>query len=80
MARNHDPKTSCHFVGHLAEAIGRTGHGKADWRAAPANEAVEWRTELIESTVYKKSPYSGNPSHEIDQAWNQLTNGTAHLI
>lgn len=44
-------------------------------KVAPANKAIELRKEVIDSTVYKKSPYSGNPSKEIDQAWNKLTNG-----
>uniref|UniRef100_A0A093UTV9 Uncharacterized protein n=1 Tax=Talaromyces marneffei PM1 TaxID=1077442 RepID=A0A093UTV9_TALMA len=40
----------------------------------PAN-SIRWRKQLIDSTVYKESPYSGNPSPEIDHAWNQLTSG-----
>lgn len=50
--------------------------GITEDNVAPANEAIELRKEVIDSTVYKKSPFSGNPSKEIDQAWNKLTNGS----
>jgi hypothetical protein len=42
---------------------------------APALEAIQYRKQLIDSTVYTKSPYSGNPSREVDHAWIGLMDG-----
>ncbi|KAJ5632708.1 hypothetical protein N7490_009047 [Penicillium lividum] len=41
----------------------------------PSTPMMKWQDQIIDSTVYHPSPYSGNPSPDIDHAWNQLTSG-----
>lgn len=43
--------------------------------AATVTPALKWQKQVIDSTVYRQSPYSGNPSPDVDHAWNQLTSG-----
>lgn len=43
--------------------------------AVTVTPALKWQNQVIDSTVYRQSPYSGNPSPDVDHAWNQLTSG-----
>ncbi|KAF2834031.1 hypothetical protein CC86DRAFT_339785 [Ophiobolus disseminans] len=42
---------------------------------SPGSHALQWRKQYVNSTVYEKSPYSGNPSPEVDAAWKELMYG-----
>lgn len=52
---------------------------KTDVLPAPALESVKYQNQIIDSTTYEKSPYSGNPSPEVDKAWNSLLTGKKYF-
>lgn len=50
---------------------------------APANEYVEYQTEVFHDNIYDRSPYQadeGGPTDEMDEMWSDLYGGGGFMM
>lgn len=42
---------------------------------APAREVIKYEPKVLDNSLFVKNIYKGNPSPELDEAWEGLVNG-----